>query len=338
MPPVLAFAFEQSLQEGAGAAPPPARRRCAWAATRSTMAPRSMKITSSATSRAKPISCVTTSIVMPRSARSAHGLQHLADQLRIERRCHLVEQHDARAHGERAGDGRALLLAAGQARRDRRRACRRGRPAAAARWPCASASAGRHAQHPARRQGDVLRCTVRWGNRLKLWNTMPTSWRSAAQRRGFGRGARMLRRPFDNEPARRSGCARGWIGSRRAMQRSSVLLPEPLGPMTTMHLAGRDVQARRGSARSPHRSASDQVQTTISGSAFGSCRHARCRRRSAVRCSGRRARSDRSGRSRRRRRWSGSRPAGRFRSATSWPTRSSSGVPIAEARAVLLIR
>ena len=41
-------------------------------------------------------------------------LQHLADQLRIERRGRLVEQHDPRLDGERAGDGAALLLAAGQ--------------------------------------------------------------------------------------------------------------------------------------------------------------------------------------------------------------------------------
>ena len=56
-------------------------------------------------------------MVMPSSARLAHGLEHLADQFRIERGGHLVEQHDVRVHGERAGDGDALLLAAGEARR-----------------------------------------------------------------------------------------------------------------------------------------------------------------------------------------------------------------------------
>ena len=39
-------------------------------------------------------------------------LQHLADQLGIERRGDLVEQHQLRLHGERAGDRDALLLAA----------------------------------------------------------------------------------------------------------------------------------------------------------------------------------------------------------------------------------
>src|SRR3546814_19633357 len=40
--------------------------------------------------------------------------QHLADQLRVERRGDLVEQHDLGTHGERAGDGDPLLLAAGE--------------------------------------------------------------------------------------------------------------------------------------------------------------------------------------------------------------------------------
>ncbi len=47
----------------------------------------------------------------------AHDGQHLAPQLGIERGGRLVEQHDLRLHGERACDGDALLLAAGQPRR-----------------------------------------------------------------------------------------------------------------------------------------------------------------------------------------------------------------------------
>jgi hypothetical protein len=41
-----------------------------------------------------------------------HGVEHLLDHLRIERRGRLVEQHDLGAHAQRAGDGHALLLAA----------------------------------------------------------------------------------------------------------------------------------------------------------------------------------------------------------------------------------
>ena len=45
----------------------------------------------------------------------AHDLEHLAHDLGVERRGRLVEQHDLRVHAQSAGDGHALLLAAGQA-------------------------------------------------------------------------------------------------------------------------------------------------------------------------------------------------------------------------------
>ena len=41
-------------------------------------------------------------------------LQHLVDQLRVERRGDLVAQQHRGLHGQRAGDGHALLLAAGE--------------------------------------------------------------------------------------------------------------------------------------------------------------------------------------------------------------------------------
>ncbi len=44
----------------------------------------------------------------------AHHLQHLAHHLGIERAGGLVEQHDRRPHGQRAGNRHALLLAARQ--------------------------------------------------------------------------------------------------------------------------------------------------------------------------------------------------------------------------------
>ena len=65
-----------------------------------------------ATSRAKPSSWVTTIIVMPVRGEVAHHLEHLADELGIERRGRLVEQHELRPHRQRAGDRDALLLAA----------------------------------------------------------------------------------------------------------------------------------------------------------------------------------------------------------------------------------
>ena len=43
-----------------------------------------------------------------------HHRQHLADQLRVQRAGRFVEQHHPRLHGDGAGDGDALLLAARQ--------------------------------------------------------------------------------------------------------------------------------------------------------------------------------------------------------------------------------
>ena len=94
-----------------------------------------MKTTRSAALRAKPISWVTTIMVMPSLARPHHDVQHLVDHLRVERRGRLVEEHHLGLHRQRAGDRDALLLAAGQLRRV---ACRPGwprPPGPAAPWP-----------------------------------------------------------------------------------------------------------------------------------------------------------------------------------------------------------
>ena len=52
------------------------------------------------------------SIVIPSSLSSRDDLEHLADELGVERARDLVEQQRARPRGERAGDRHALLLAA----------------------------------------------------------------------------------------------------------------------------------------------------------------------------------------------------------------------------------
>ena len=44
----------------------------------------------------------------------ADDVQHLADELRVERARHLVEQQELGPHRQRAHDRRALLLAAGE--------------------------------------------------------------------------------------------------------------------------------------------------------------------------------------------------------------------------------
>src|SRR5271167_1160965 len=44
----------------------------------------------------------------------AHDLEHLANQLWIERRSGFVEKHEFGVHSERTSDSNALLLAAGE--------------------------------------------------------------------------------------------------------------------------------------------------------------------------------------------------------------------------------
>ena len=75
-----------------------------------------MKTSWSPTSLAKPISWVTTSIVMPSLGEPAHDVEDLADELGVERARRLVEEHELGLHGEGARDRDALLLAAGELR------------------------------------------------------------------------------------------------------------------------------------------------------------------------------------------------------------------------------
>ena len=53
-----------------------------------------------------------------RLAETANHAQHLAAELRVERRGHFVEQHHLGTHGQRPRNRHALLLAAGQLRRE----------------------------------------------------------------------------------------------------------------------------------------------------------------------------------------------------------------------------
>ena len=102
------------------------------------MMPWFMTTTRSASAIASGCVCVTWMKVMPSSRLQALQLAaHLQAQELVERRERLVEQEHARIGDERAGQRHALLLAAGELRRDavgeglhvdERRAC--GRPAA----------------------------------------------------------------------------------------------------------------------------------------------------------------------------------------------------------------
>ena len=64
---------------------------------------------------------------------------------------------------------------------------------------------------------------VRCGNRLKCWNTMPTSERILSM---------FLRSEVSSTPS--TAILPFWCSSSRLMQRISVDLPEPEGPQTTM--------------------------------------------------------------------------------------------------------
>src|SRR5260370_14824947 len=72
--------------------------------------------------------------------------------------------------------------------------------------------------------------TLRWGKRLKLWNTMPTCWRSLRK---------SVAGSFTMVPSKRT--LPPWIGSSPFTQRSMVLLPEPERPMMAMISPGSTV-------------------------------------------------------------------------------------------------
>ena len=46
-------------------------------------------------------------------AEKTQGIENLADEFRVERRCDFIEKHVVRLHGQRAGNSEALLLATG---------------------------------------------------------------------------------------------------------------------------------------------------------------------------------------------------------------------------------
>ena len=136
-----------------------------------------MKMTRLATVRAKPISWVTQIMVMP-SGQLDHDVQHLLDHLGIEGGGRLVEQHELRVHAERAGDGDALLLAAGELARIFVRLL--GDPDALEIFMAASSASAFGILRTQIGASVQFSSTVRCGKRLKCWNTMPTSRRTCS--------------------------------------------------------------------------------------------------------------------------------------------------------------
>ena len=180
-----------------------------------------MKMTRCATLRAKPISWVTTIMVMPSLARSTMTSSTSLIISGIERRGRLVEQHGDRVHRQRAGDGDALLLAAGELGRDicaRAPSARRGRAASSpSRRP-------RHAAAPstfscARHRFSMI---VQMRKQLEMLEHHADA---RAQFRQVGLGSLTLMPSRMISPS--------WNGSSALTHLISVDFPEPEGPHTT---------------------------------------------------------------------------------------------------------
>ena len=202
----------------------------------STITPPSMKTTWSPTSRAKPISWVTTIIVIPSVGELPHHVEHLLDQLRVERAGHLVEEHHVRVHRQRPGDRDPLLLAAGEAFGVLVELVGQADPLEQRRALLPASS-----RRPSTFSGAIVTfCrAVLWGKRLNCWKTIPTRWRT--------KSSSQLCSPLPEPgplqmswPSRKISPSSG--GSSRLMQRSSVLLPEPLGPSTQTTSPLRDLE------------------------------------------------------------------------------------------------
>ena len=151
-----------------------------------------------------------------------HGVEHLLDHFRVERGGDLVEQHDLRAACR--ARARSRPAAAGR-RRAAPGICSPARGCARARDSARASSSAAFLGILRTQIGASVQfsSTVRCGNRLNCWNTMPTSRRTSSI---------FLRSSVSSMPSTttRPRCQL----SSRLMQRSSVDLPLPDGPQITM--------------------------------------------------------------------------------------------------------
>ena len=191
----------------------------------STTSPSAMNTTRSATSRRE------LHLVRDDEHRHAcvgqapHRREDLHAELGVERRRRLVEQHHLRVERERPRDRDPLLLAAGAGARVL--VGRSARPTCSSSAPRALLGLlARAAERVDLREHHVLRRACRCGKRLKLLEDHPDA-------RGDGpRGPRC-------RPARPRTAMRPSVGAWRWLtQRSSVLLPAPLGPISAMTSPG----------------------------------------------------------------------------------------------------
>ena len=134
-------------------------------------------------------------------------------------------------HGQRAGDRRALLLSAGEASRVESRLSSRPTLRKSSIASCLGVPDA--PSRRTRRGASVMfSITVRCGNRLNLLEHHADLLAQRAERR-LGAGAAFSSAAPDAASMPSIRILPRWIGSSAARQRNSVLLPEPLGPITT---------------------------------------------------------------------------------------------------------
>ena len=151
--------------------------------------------------------------------RLAQQRQHLLAGARVEVAGRLVGEQDGRARDERAGDGDALLLAAGELGRAVRAPVARGRPCRAAPRPTP-----RSGFAPASESGSTMfSSAVSIGSRLKNWKMKPMWSRRSCV-------SAVSLEPGDVDAGDRDRRPRSGR-SRPARMCISVDLPEPDGPM-----------------------------------------------------------------------------------------------------------
>ena len=167
----------------------------------STITPSSMKTTRSATSRAKPISWVTTIIVMPSRGQVAHHRRARRRQLGVERA--RSARRTASCPGPSTAPGRSPPAAAGRrtGAPGRRRPCPASPTLPEVPRATSLASALR-SRLSTSLLGDASGCasTVRCGNRLNCWNTMPILVRTSST----STSGSVISIALDEDPALRS--------------------------------------------------------------------------------------------------------------------------------------
>ena len=221
----------------------------------STIRPSSMKMTRSATSPANRdlVGHDHHRRAPPRRARASRSAPRPPARGRGRRSARRTGS--AWAASPARGRWRRAAAARPRAARDSRRPCARGRPWPASRGASSRGLGRRQPLHPARRQRDVVeRRQVR--EQVEALEDEADLGPLGAPSRGPSGSA--AARPRSSWPIRRPSIQISPpVGrSRKLTQRSSVVLPEPLGPMIARRLAARHLEVDAAAAPRARRSSS----------------------------------------------------------------------------------